>query len=299
MADIPRDNALFRWYERYVGEPDATTDVYLGFGVFFCAVALGIVGLVLFLVSGTAAPGSDRYWAFRRIAIVLTSLGLPAALVGIVILLPVDRRALYAASGGTFLCLAAMGLFVSVYPNNWNVQTGTDYSTLGVAIYATGLAVVVAATGAALVAHQLERVRPVPDEDGDGDGREESVSEERVARDIEDAMADVELSWGGVRRKETKRLEVEIDDEGIDSSSFDRVGPTETSSEGVEDAVAGLRALQGRDRDTATGSGADDQAAALAELRERQRAEALARADETLLDRLRDRVRTLLARERQ
>lgn len=296
MADIPRDNALFRWYERYVGEPDATTDVYLGFGVFFCAVALGIVGLVLFLASGTAAPGSDRYWAFRRVAIVLTSLGLPAALVGIVLLLPVDRRALYAASGGTFLCLAAMGLFVSVYPNNWNVQTGADYSTLGVAIYAAGLAVVVAATGAALVAHQLERVRPAPDEDGSRCG--ESVSEERVARDIEDAMADVELSWGGVRRKETKRLEVEIDDESIDSSSFDRVGPTETSSEGVEDAVAGLRALQGRDRDTATGSGTDDQAAALAELRERQHAEALARADETLLDRLRDRVRTLLARDR-
>lgn len=296
MADIPRDNALFRWYERYVGEPDATTDVYLGFGVFFCAVALGIVGLVLFLASGTAAPGSDRYWAFRRVAIVLTSLGLPAALVGIVLLLPVDRRALYAASGGTFLCLAAMGLFVSVYPNNWNVQTGADYSTLGVAIYAAGLAVVVAATGAALVAHQLERVRPAPDEDGSRRG--ESVSEERVARDIEDAMADVELSWGGVRRKETKRLEVEIDDESIDSSSFDRVGPTETSSEGVEDAVAGLRALQGRDRDTATGSGTDDQAAALAELRERQHAEALARADETLLDRLRDRVRTLLARDR-
>lgn len=298
MADISRDNALFRWYERYVGEPDATTDVYLGFGVFFCAVALGIVGLVLFLASGAAAPGSDRYWAFRRVAIVLTALGLPAALVGIVILLPVDRRALYAAGGGTAVCLAAMGLFLSVYPNNWNVQTGADYSTLGVAIYATGLAVVVAATGAALVAHQLDRVRPATDEDDEGD-REESVSDERVARDIEDAMADVELSWGGVRRKETKRLNVQIDDGGIDSSSFDRVGPETTSSTGVDDAVAGLRTLQGRNRETATGGGADDQAAALAELRERQRAEALARADETLLDRLRDRVRSLLARARR
>lgn len=286
---------LFEWYGRYIGEPDAKTDVYLGFGLFFGGIALALCGLGLFLWSATVESGSTVYWTLRQVAIVFASLGLPAGMVGIVVLLPVSRRALYAAGGGIAVCLAAMVFFVSVYPSNWNVQNAADYSAQGIALYAGGLAIVVAATGTALVAHQLERSRPDPSEDKTEP--EETVSDERVARDIDEAVDDVDLSWGGVHRKEHRQLTVDTGDTDVDSSSFDRVEATTTrTTDGeVDAAVTGLKQLQGGQTEQATGSGTDDQAAALAELREQKRAEATA-AEEGAIERLRSRVATLLKR---
>lgn len=286
---------LLEWYERYIGEPDAETDVYLGFGLFFVGIALAVVGLALFLWSAGLEAGSAFYWNLRQVAIVLASLGLPAGMVGIVVLLPVDRRALYAAGGGLAVCGLAMAFFVVVYPDNWNVQSAADHSALGIALYAVGLVVVLASTAAALVAYHLERSRPAPSESGD-DPREE-ITDERVARDIEHAMEDVTLTWGGVRRKETRKLAVDVGTEEIDRSSFDRVEATSTRAAGtdVESAVASLRGLRGGNEKQATGSGTDDQAAALVELRERKHAEAIATRDPPL-KRLRSRVSELLDR---
>lgn len=287
------DSVLFEWYGRYIGEPDARTDVYAGFGLFFGGIALALCGFVLFLWSATVEPGGDPYWTLRRVAIVSASLGLPTGMVGIVVLLPVSRRALYAAGSGTAVCLVSMAFFLAVYPSNWNVQGAVDYSAQGIALYAGGLATVLAATGAALVAHQIERSRPAPVEE---DSPEE-ISDERVARDIDEAMAGVELSWGGVRRKETRRLAVDTGTDGVDRSSFDRVQPPTTRASGgaVEGAVASLQGLQGGQKDEATGGGTDDQAAALSELRERKRAEAMATKD-TPLERVRSRLDRLLNR---
>lgn len=280
---------LLEWYERYIGEPDAKTDVYLGFGLFFGGLALAAVGLVLFLWSAYVEVDSAFYWTLRQVAIVLASLGLPAGMVGIVVLLPVSRRALYAASGGFVVCLLAMAFFLSVYPANWNVQSAADYSAQGIALYAIGVVTVVASTGAALVAYQLERSRPDPSPNGD-DPREE-VTDERVARDIERSMEEVTLSWGGIRRKETKKLAVDTDTEEIDRSSFDRVEAKTTRAAGtdVDSAVANLRGLRGGNEKQATGTGTDDQAAALVELRERKRMEALATRN-SRLERLRSRI---------
>lgn len=286
--DVPTAT-LLEWYERYIGEPDAETDVYLGFGLFFVGIALAIVGLALFLWSSRLEAGSAFYWNLRQVAIVLASLGLPAGMVGIVVLLPVDRRALYAAGAGLAVCGVSMAFFVAVYPNNWNVQSAVDYSAQGIALYAIGLVVVLASTGAALVAYQLERSRPAPAESGD-DPREE-VTDERVARDIERAMEDVTLTWGGVRRKQTKKLAVDTGTEEIDRSSFDQVEAKTTRAAGtdVDSAVANLRGLRGGNEKQATGTGTDDQAAALVELRERKRMEALA-TRESPLERLRSRI---------
>lgn len=211
MTTGSTDSVLFEWYGRYIGEPDARTDVYAGFGLFFGGIALALCGFVLFLWSATVEPGGDPYWTLRRVAIVSASLGLLTGMVGIVVLLPVSRRALYAAGSGTAVCLVSMAFFLAVYPSNWNVQGAVDYSAQGIALYAGGLATVLAATGAALVAHQIERSRPAPVEE---DSPEE-ISDERVARDIDEAMAGVELSWGGVRRKETRRLAVDTGTDGV------------------------------------------------------------------------------------
>lgn len=294
MATDPSKSVLFEWYERYIGEPDARTDVYAGFALFFGGIALAACGLVLFLWSASVEPGSTFYWTLRQIAVVFASLGLPAGMLGIVVLLPVSRRALYVGGAGIAVCLVSMAFFLAVYPSNWNVQNATDYSAQGIALYASGLAVVVASTGAALVAHQLERSQPVPEQTTDS---REEFSDERIARDIDEAMDGVDLSWGGIRRKETRTLAVNVETGDVDRSSFDRVEATTTRASGgaVEDAVSNLKGLQGGQKDQATGSGTDDQAAALSELRERKRAEAVATKD-PIRKRLRTRLSHLLSR---
>ncbi|MEM4782471.1 MAG: permease [Halalkalicoccus sp.] len=296
MATDPPASVLFEWYERYIGEPDARTDVYAGFGLFFAGTALAACGLVLFLWSASVEPGGEFYWTLRQIAIVFASLGLPAGMVGIVVLLPVSRRALYAAGAGIAVCLLAMTVFVAVYPSNWNVQGATDYSASGIALYAGGLAVVVGSTGAALVAHQLERTRPTIEEREDD---REAVSDEQIARDIDEAMDGVNLSWGGVERKRGRKLAVDTGTEDVDRTSFDSVEATTTRASGgaVEDAVSNLQGLQGGQKEQATGSGTDDQAAALAELREKKRAEAMA-TRESPTERLRAKVAGLFDRSK-
>ena len=46
MTDGTPDNVLFEWYERYIGDPETETDVYLGFALFF-----GGIFAVVLLVS--------------------------------------------------------------------------------------------------------------------------------------------------------------------------------------------------------------------------------------------------------
>ncbi|WP_331233024.1 DUF7139 domain-containing protein [Natronorarus salvus] len=286
------ESRLFELYGRYVGEPDARTDVYAGFALFFGALAVGVLGLSVFLASAGVERGTGLFWNLRGIAVVLALVGLPSLMLSVVVLLPVDRRALYAAGGGLTVCLIALAVFVAAYPSNWNVSGQADYSAHGIALYSVGLAVVVAATGAALVAHHLDRVRP--GDEGSGEPGEE-VSDEQVARDIESAMSGVDLSWGGVSRRKTKRLRL-TESEEVDRSGFDGVEATATrsSGSGVDDAVASLRGLQGGRTKSASGGGTEKQASALTELRERKRMEALATAEPSPLSRIADRIKALL-----
>ncbi|MFB6211927.1 MAG: permease [Halobacteriales archaeon] len=298
------DGRLLALYRRYIGEPDAETDVYLGFALFFGGIAFGLLGFVIFLGSVGVTAGTDLFWQLREIAIVLATIGLPAFLIGIVVLLPVSDRARYGAAVGGAVSLIAVIAFIAVYPQNWNVQAGPDYSAEGIAVYAIGLAILVAATGAALVAHQLERVRPGS---GDGDASDapatggggstgssgedaagETVTDEQVRADIDDALSGAELTWGGVEKSDTKRLQIETDAPELDDSQFEDVEATTTRSAGnsVDDAVAGLQQLKGGQPEEASSEGTvDDQTAALRELKEQQEQE-LAEEDDGALGRL-------------
>jgi hypothetical protein len=298
------DNVLFEWYERYIGDPETETDVYLGFALFFGGIALGAVGIAVFLLSAAMSGGGTPAWAIREVAMVAASVGFPVILLGMVVLLPGDRRMTYVSVGGLAVCLVAVALFVATYPMNWNVARTPDYSAQGVAIYAVGLVAVVGATGAALVGHQVERATPgeraaeVRAETGSAGGASgsgasdtaESVSDEQVRRDIDEAMADADLSWGGVSRKNTKRLELNTpSDVEVDREAFENAEATTVRSSGgdVDDALSNLRKLQGRERETDSSTGVDDQTAALTELRQQQEAEKVATddGDEGLVDR--------------
>ena len=286
--DLPA-NVLFEWYGRYIGDPDAETDVYLGFALFFGGIALGAVGVVVFLLSALGS-GGQPLWALREVAVVAAAGGFPVLLLGIVTLLPGDRRMLYAATGGIAVCVVALALFVYAYPWMWNVD-GTDYSAQGVAIYAVGLVAIMGSTAAALVGHQVEQAAgpaggaETAGDEADGESGDAGEDPEAVSaqarRDVEEAMAGADISWGGVEKRETKRLELNTPDMGevsgnVDSSS---AKTTRDSGSNVDDAVAAMQGLKGGNKETASGGGTDDQAAALRNLRERQQAEELAEAD--------------------
>lgn len=280
-ADDGSPNRLISLYRRYVGEPERATDVYLGFALFFGGIALGLIGFGAFLWSVTLPDGAALFWPLREIAISMAFLGLPSFILSVVVLLPVSRRVLAASSAGALLCLVAVAVFVAVYPDHWNVQVGADYSAQGIAVYAGGLALLVASTGSALVAHHLEQARPQPAGESDVSGSgsatgdsTETVTDEQVQRDIEDAVADADITWGGVQKTKSKRLTITTDDvPEVDSRSFGPDKANTVRSGGVDDAVAGLRQLQGGNREEATGSGVDEQTAALQDLRDRQAAQ--------------------------
>ncbi|WP_267639345.1 DUF7139 domain-containing protein [Haloarchaeobius amylolyticus] len=279
-GDSTPDNPLYRLYERYIGEPEEETDVYLGFGLFFSGIVVGVVALVLAMVSfSTLEPQSDAFWNWTRISYALGMLALPATITGIVVLLPVERRAVYASVIGSVLDLGAVVWFVSVYPSQWN-----DYgagTTLGViSLYALGLVLVVGSTGAALVADQLERykkpgpadIQPVEEED---DEEGEHYSDEEIAADIEDAMSGVDLSWGGVEKSDNRNLDFNIDDGDMDTSGFSQKTAKVTRSSGIDSQLSNLKAMRGGEKKTATSnSTVDDQTQKLKELRERRQREA-------------------------
>ena len=308
MSESNAENRLLEYYRRYVGDPDRTVDVYAGFGLFFAGIGLGLIGVAVFLYSATLPPEALSTYAVQEVAAVAAAVGLPALLLGVVVLLPVDRRMLYLAGAGTAITLVAVGLFSRTYPYNWNVSTGADYSAQVVAVYTVGLVAVIAATGGALVAHRVERATGVAagsgaagaggaaggtGADGAADGAgggAETVTDAQVRADIERELEDAELTWGGVERAQTRRLE--LDTSAVDDVDVDReklagsATETRTTSGAVNDAVSELKGLQGGEKKTASGSGTDDQAAKLRELREQQRRETEADDDGSVVDRI-------------
>ena len=289
MREATDSNQLLRYYRRYIGDPDRAVDVYAGFGLFFLGLGLGIAGILVFLYSATL---SGTAYGLRQVAIVSGAVGAPALLGGIVVLLPVDRRMLLVASGGSVICVAGVVRFVSVYPNDFNVSVGPDYAAQVVGIYSVGIVVVIAATAAALVGHQIEQAAGDTDAEGAGTGDDaagETVTDEQVQTDIDSALDEADLSWGGVAKTETRTLNLDtsaVDD--IDSESMPDSGiETRTDDGSVTDAVSQLKGLQGGEVETASGEGTDDQAAALRELREQQQKEQAKTTDRSLSGRLR------------
>lgn len=264
-------------YREYVGEPAQERDISLGFGLFFAGVALAAIGFVLFLYSNAQVTGTTAYWQLREIAFVAGVLGLPAVLLSVVVLLPVGKRTRLVSFVGSAFCLLAAGILVSVFPFQWTTQNTVDGSVMTISVYAVGLVTLSAATGTALVAQYLDKATQAQQAAAsEDDGEEgESVSDEDVAADIEKALDDTELSWGGVEQQpNTKRLKLDMPeaDTSIERDSLENAEATTTRSESdtVDDAVSGLRSLQGGESKTATTSSTEDQVDALTQFREQQ-----------------------------
>ena len=292
------DEYLFDLYRRYVGEPEDRTDVYLGFGLFLGGIALAAVSLVLFLWSSSLEPRSAAYFTWVEPAYIVGMVSLPVLMMGIVVLLPSERRVLYASMGGLAITIAAAIGFWIAYPEDW--LFGNDYTVVVVATYAVGLAAITASTGAALIAHYLDMAKQaggIAQPGGDEDEPEESYTDEEIRSDIDDAMEGVELSWGGVERSDNTKLR--FSDQEFEGAKISLEGK-KTRSSGVDSQVAGLKGLKGGDKKTTTSSTTvDDQTQKLKELREKQRVEELATAPEDdLVSKLSESVTSVLRRIR-
>lgn len=303
-AEQGSDGYLFDLYRRYIGEPEDRTDVYVGFGLFLGGIGVAIVGLLLFLWGNTFEVRSPAYLAWVGPAYAIAMVALPITMLGIVVLLPSERRMLYTSIAGVVITSGAVVGFLYAYPHDWNGY-GNDYTVEIIAVYAVGLAGLIASTGAALIAHYLDMAKQAEtvaiDEDDDADDPE--LTDAEVQQDIDEAMEGVELSWGGVEKTEHKRLSFSEDD--FDGVSVDTdAGTTTTRSSGVDAQVAGLKGLKGGEtKQTTSSSTVDDETAKLKELREKRREEELATPDDegragtvtkplsNLLERFRDLVK--------
>ena len=276
-AQRQTDGYLFDLYRQYVGEPESRTDVYVGFGLFLGGIGLAAVALLLFLWSAMLGRGTSPYWTVAQFSYAFGMIALPVIMLGIVVLLPAERRVLATSGLGVAITLLAVGGFVWAFPDDWNFH-GENYTIHVVSTYAVGFAALVASTGAALIAHYLDLAASVgrtPEEDDEDDVH---YSDEEIERDIERAMEDVELSWGGVEKNDTTRLS--FSDNDLEASNLDTGAKTVRSS-GVDAQVAGLKGLKGGENKTTTSSGGvDEQTAKLKELREQREKEKQA-ADES------------------
>ena len=275
-ADTADGDRLVELYRSYIGEPDRRTDVYLGFALFFGGLGLGLFGLFLFVIERAVLDGLVFF--IREVAFALGAVGLPLILVAVIVLLPADRRALYVALGGFSVVLVAIGLFLWAYPSNWNHGT-PDYSLHGVTIYAVGLISVLAATGAALVGYHIERVEggasaagDSEDDDTGSTGEDPAATEAQVQQDIEEAMGNTEISWGGVEKVETERLKITPDD-SLEGQTLDQSSAKVHRSAGIDDQLSALKGMKGGEQRTDSGSGVDEQAAALKQLRKQKQKE--------------------------
>ncbi|WP_248515633.1 DUF7139 domain-containing protein [Salinarchaeum laminariae] len=274
-SDESPNNVLFEWYERYIGEPETQTDVYLGFGLFFTAIGLALLALVLFVL-GTAIYGirDDGYFAVARIAYASGMLSVPVAMISFVVLLPVEKRATYAAGMGLAIILGAVIGFAAIYPD-WFDHNPTE-TLYVVGAYAVGLTVVTASTGAALIGHHLHEAQaPAPSEIKAQEDEEEEVTytTEEIEADIENAMEDVEMTWGGVEKSDNRRLKLNTDfaDDELEAGGLGLEGNKRVESGGVDSQVQGLKNLKGGDTKTATSeSTVDNQTAALNELKKQK-----------------------------
>ena len=300
MTDDTDDGRLFEWYRAYIGEPDREVDVYLGFALFFAGIGFGIAAFVIGAIGQlTGAGGASADFIYREAAIATGMLALPATLSSVVVLLPVSKRAVYGAAAGSAITLVGLGGFIWAYPYQWARPPGPTYSVQVLFIYGLGLAALLAATGGALVTYHIDRAKPRPgDFTAEDEESGEEVTDEQIEQDIESAMEDVDLTWGGVERTEGSDLkirpsegEVDMDVQGMDVEA-DRVHRSS-----VDDQVEGLAMVKGGQKTTdRSASTVDDQTDKLAELRKQKREEANQADEETVLSRLLERIAAFFGR---
>lgn len=116
-------------------------------------VIAGIGALGILVAMGLVAAWPNDTGA-KQAAAMSAGLGVPAMLIGIVVILPASRRNRGGVVVGTFLTLAGVALFWFAYPDRWT-RTGESLAFETGALYAVGVAIALWYVFSALAAARL------------------------------------------------------------------------------------------------------------------------------------------------
>lgn len=111
----------------------------VGGGLFLVGVSLVALGVVFGTTGLLSGRGYGLYEA-RRVAGVLAGVGVPALLLGVVVVLPADRRVRFMAAIGGALAAIAVIWFWLAYPAHW-AGYGSDRTLPVTTLYLVGLTV--------------------------------------------------------------------------------------------------------------------------------------------------------------
>jgi len=168
MATQGDTDILTAVYRKRVG-PVTTDDEVSGYWWIVIGTVISTVGILLFLYSATLSVSGPRsaqpesYWTVREVAYVMASLGVPVVLIGVVVRLPLRKRATYVGYLGGLVCLVAILWFTTVFPDAWP-RRGGDPQVIG--LYTVGIFVIgLAATLIPLISPTAEEPEPEPVED--------------------------------------------------------------------------------------------------------------------------------------
>lgn len=236
----------------------------VGFSLIAAGALCGLVGVGAVLFAQTA-PGMQKY-AYREIAGAALGLALPLFLAGVAMSLPMRHAAQAALGSGVLFCLVAVGLFVHLYPFDWNVR-GRDSSPRVIIAYGLGLAYIVGALSTALVDAYVEmRTRRA-----EARAEEEEVTDEEVMRDLLETTSRMRLTWGGLRTDDRELNLTPVSTTHL-TGALDRVGIRSTvPGEGLMGDVGALLAFRGH-RDPAHEEYDDSNVNALAAMRAQREA---------------------------
>ena len=118
--------------EVYEAKGASLRQLYLGTGLFLVGAVMSVVAIVVATTSVLEPMGVGLY-ASREIAGVLAGLGVPAAFVGIFIVLPASFYQRVTAAVGATIAVFGVLLFVQAYPEHWITAT-PNHSTFPVAV---------------------------------------------------------------------------------------------------------------------------------------------------------------------
>jgi hypothetical protein len=128
--------SLAEVYEGHVGEEASPRQLYAGAGLFLGGSILVVAGIVIATTDVLTRDGMVP-WQAWELAGLLAGLGLPAAILGIVAVLPAGREVRAAAVVGTSVCLLGVGLFAHAFPDNW-IGNSPNLAPLVTGVYFLG-----------------------------------------------------------------------------------------------------------------------------------------------------------------
>lgn len=123
--------------EVYGARGVAPRQLWAGVGLFAVGVVLvtaGVLGATTDLLTDTGF----HVFEARELSGLLAGLGLPAAMLGVVAVLPVSRRVRATAGLGTAVAVLGVALFTWAYPHRWIGGSGPNATPLVVSVYTFG-----------------------------------------------------------------------------------------------------------------------------------------------------------------